>query len=312
MAIKIKSYVLAAALMLLFINAQGQVEIWKAEGLDLIKNGYTHVVVDDLNFPGSADFLKTFKTYWTVTKGVDFVTNTDIKSNLTAGDSYFSLNETLVKTSMGYMMYNYLDLWVPKDKATKPGREYGMNDEISIAHIQLSILPDHSLHKKIAMTFSGNGLIMNWNAGLLKNYLQQMTALLHTQKKYLSKDVDNKAELQNLQMKPLYCTMDDFYSVSAFHTSRPFEEKELDNVLDGYKFSYKMLSNQELEDKILADKEPFYYLLHVFMGSDGKYLAVINSRTGEVVYCKTGASMSFNLKSGDLKDLSKAVEKSSK
>ena len=69
------------------------------------------------------------------------------------------------------------------------------------------------------------------------------------------------------------------------------------------------LTNKESSDKILSNKKVFYYLQYT-LGSAGKYVLVGHSLTSEISYTDFAALL-YNLKSGDLKDIRKAVEKSS-
>jgi hypothetical protein len=87
--------------------------------------------------------------------------------------------------------------------------------------------------------------------------------------------------------------------------SKRHVEKEL---FSDYELKYKIIPTKELNDRVLEDKEEFYYLMYV-KSSSFKYVSVVNSRTGECIYSKfnTGA---YNLKSGDIKDLSKKIKKS--
>ncbi|MBK8966627.1 MAG: hypothetical protein IPM36_08060 [Lewinellaceae bacterium] len=68
-----------------------------------------------------------------------------------------------------------------------------------------------------------------------------------------------------------------------------------------------MISNAELNRKIIEETEPFYYLVYIKSSTD-KYVSVYNSQTGDLVYT-TYTGISYNLKDKDLGKLESAVSK---
>ena len=94
------------------------------------------------------------------------------------------------------------------------------------------------------------------------------------------------------------------FNKSTGDETQKIEEKEL---FADYKLNYKLIPVADLNTKILNDTTPFYYMLFVKSGND-KYISVTNSVTGEMVY-SAFTSQSYNLKSGDLKELQKAIQK---
>ena len=308
---KIKSTLIAAVLLFSLTIAHAQIDLLKKDGLSLISNGHTHVIVNDLNFTGSAEFLAVFKKYWTITKGIDFVKLEDVKDKYVSGDSYFSLRGQYVRDGGSAQVHTYMELSVAKEKS---GSSFSAKTE-SIADIFFSVVADKKDYRDLIRngfpySLNGDGHILNWSPGTLKNYLQQLTSVLQAGKKSITPDIAVKPELANLQSQPIYCTMDDFYNIGTFHQPRPDDGNEIDEIFKGYEFSYKILTNKELSDKILADKEPFYYLVYISMTPDGRYIAVLNSRTGQLVYCDSGVVRSVNLEKGNLKDLNRAINKS--
>jgi len=62
-----------------------------------------------------------------------------------------------------------------------------------------------------------------------------------------------------------------------------------------------------LNSKILSEKNAFYYVQYVKSSTD-KFVSVINSSTGEIVY-SVYTPVSYNIKSDDLEDLQKKIQK---
>jgi hypothetical protein len=303
---------LAGALCLFCLSdVTAQVDIFSKNALDKIKDGTTHVIVNDLDFPNSAEYYRVFKKYWTVTKGVEFLKASDIKDNLKEGDSYFSIESTIwysgdVHTSYTYY---YLNLWVPNDRAINKPAKYNIHDEVAIAHLNIlfRLLPGD--RPKPSLDFDGSGHISNWHPGTVKNYLQQLQIALLTGKKMQSENVEDKEQIKQLRGHILYCPEDDFFTWNIFGKLGKYTDEQITDLYKEYEFQYKTITNRELEDKILADKEPFYYMIYVPSVQTGKMVGVVNSRTGELIYSKAHSSMSYSLKSGDIKELNKAVNK---
>jgi len=318
---KIK-FLFCSIFSLLFFSFQlsAQIKVFSKNSLEKIKEGNTHIIVGDAGFPRSAEFLEMFKKYWTVTKGVDFVT--DFPQTIVAGDSYFSI-ETL--SERGYYgseaIYMYLNLWTPNEKRIEKKNKFTVDDEVSIAHIQLSA--DMSTLKsqyfsgilvkkgaKPGFDFDGGGHFFNWSPAILKNYLQHLTALLQSDKKVdFTDDITDKTQLQSLQNTTLYCAEETIHKVGTFMKPDTKEIVDTNKVFGEYKFDYNIIPGKDLENKILTDSEPFYYLL-LLRNSSSKMIAVVNGNTGEIIYSRYVGMAYLELKPADLKELYKAVNKS--
>jgi hypothetical protein len=309
-----KSPIVLLIILCLSIKVKGQVQIFEKNSIEKIKNGTTHVVVKDVHFPHSDEFLAVFKKYWTLSKGVDIISVDDFEKGLAAGETYFSLSGLTIKGGgAGASIYNYLDLWVPSEKSLKKDRKFKITDEISIAHIPLSIdvetvTKEFKGGKAIDFDFDGGGHIYHWNPGLLKNYLQQLTAQLLTGKKVdFHDDFIDKAKLEALKTKTLYCPADNLNKMGTL--VKVGKMVDVKDVFEDYKFKYEVITDAELGQKIIDDSEVIYYLIFL-RNSTSKLIAVVNSRTGEIIYSQYHQSMTIpNLKDGDVKDLYKAVNK---
>jgi len=148
--------------------------------------------------------------------------------------------------------------------------------------------------------FDGNGFFANWYPGTLKNYLLELSIELQKGVKTdLIEDKADKDELKMLRKDVLYCTEDDLMSPEYTKDKDSYVAK----LFTDYKYRYKILKNIELDEKIIADYEPIYYLLFIHNTTAGKVLAIINSHSGETVYMSHKLSSSYYLKPEDLKDI---------
>ena len=306
-----KSKTLLTLLFFLFFLSQSKAQKdANSKALDKIKDGHTYVVVNDLNFPGSVEFLRVLKKYWTLTKGVDYLNASDLKANLKAGDSYFSIVTYFMNNGAGgSAVFYYLSLWIPTEKSLREDRKFDIKDQNEIADIYVAV--HANVGERIGvpvLPFDGAGRISNWNPGTLKNNLQQLTAWFQTGR-YLSNDKADKEQLKLLKDQTLYVPDENFYTTTFFYKTGRYNDAEIANIFSGYKANYKVITSRELGDRILADTEPFFYLLHITQTGRGTITEVVNSRTGEIIYSSHHVTFSHNLDSGDLKDLYKKVKK---
>ena len=65
-----------------------------------------------------------------------------------------------------------------------------------------------------------------------------------------------------------------------------------------------------MNNKILNNEE-LYYLRYVRMNAE-RFLQVVNSKTGEIIYRNYITGMSYNIKSKDIKELNDKIKKASK
>lgn len=295
--------------------AKAQFETFYSRGiLERIKNGNTHVLVNDTSFPRAAEFLNVFKKNWTITKSVSFLKKQDLNENVIANDTYFILEPYRIEAGHSTVVIFTLNLFTPKDRAIKKGRKFRAHDEDWLAQIQLGIdrtaigevYVDTDMGQSFSFDFNGNKHIFNWSPGFLKSYLQIISAAITADKKIsLTHEQTNKDQVASLKNQTIYINADDYRDGGIF--TRDGHSLDTLKLFKDVKFKYRLISNEELDKKILDDKTPTFYLLSVLTGGC-KMVSVINSQTGEQIYLRF-TSATWNLKPGDLKDLSKQIEK---
>lgn len=325
----IKRYtpIILSLLLLVNIKTQAQVVILDTKKTERIKDGITYVLVNSLDFPGSKKYLEVLKKSWTLTKDIRFLPIDDFGKDISPNDSFLSLESMLIRVPVGSTYAEtinyYLAFWTCNPNFFKKDRKIRQSDEEHIAKIPISVDPkalvnDPSFYRQANtlkdiignMDFDGGGLLYNWGPGMLKNYLQQMSRLLLLGKKVSLRDnVTNKSELRKLSAQTLFVPNSALIKFSIFNSksNQNKDENDASNIFEKYGYDYKVLTSEELDKKIVEADKPFFYLLFIKDSSD-KLVYVINGQTGETIYYK-GTSLSYNLKSGDLKDLSKEISK---
>lgn len=199
----------------------------------------------------------------------------------------------------------YLELWTCEDnyfQSTKK-KDFADKNKVQVARIELftdfMALSDPDL--LFQSDYDGNGHIRNWGPGILKNQLQALIGFLNkNEPRKLFPAINNPTEIAKLKKEVLYVPDYVLIKFNKF-TGNEAEKHTEKDVFEDYKFKYKLLSTAELNQKIVTDKTPFYYLIYIKSSTD-KYITVFNSVTGEIIYSKY-SPMSYNIKSGDLKNI---------
>ena len=298
-----------ALLFLVFsaFTVKGQIIIEDNKKLEKIKKGNTYIMVGSTKFPGADEYLKAVKKDWTLSKGIDYL-SPDNPGNISPDDSFLSL-EALTETRGSLVnIYYYLSFWTCKESYFKKKRDLKRSDHELVAKVCLSVDPKAFAAKSFFKDhdFDGGGLLHNWSPGMLRNYLQQLTRLLNTEKKVkVQDDILNKAELVNLSKETLYVPDFNLLGFSPFLGRKKAADEE--KIFEDYPYPYKIVSKAELDQVILDSDKPSYYLIFI-KDSSNKVVCVVNSNTGETVY-SNAKSFSYNLKSGDVKDLLKEINR---
>jgi len=206
------------------------------------------------------------------------------------------LSEKKLKKKLGYILFeNRIDV---ARFLLYPSEDF----------IHTAVKEDIEVIKKSMLT---DDVFFNYSLGMLKNYLQKTNALLEKEEVYWMYDADNTEELPKLAQKTLFVPE---YINKKFDAWRALdkdkdveEEKEL---FKKYEYDYAFISQEDLDKKI-ADNEEVYYLRYARMNSE-RYLNVVNSKTGEVIYRNYIPGLSYNLKPKHFDELNKMINKAIK
>ncbi|MFD1014866.1 hypothetical protein [Winogradskyella rapida] len=145
----------------------------------------------------------------------------------------------------------------------------------------------------------------NFNLGYIKNYFQILNnKLIARQSLKIRDDIKDKDKLKVLKSKTLYAPhwLLKKYSTIKLKVTGILKPEEL---FEDYKYKFQILSNEELNSKIL-NKEDFYYLMHTTYNGE-KVVSIINSLSGEIIYSTVDNSSDL-IEASDLKTISKLIK----
>ena len=336
-------------LLFLSLRAYSQVDLVNTDQIDRIKNGTVYVTFKDTGSAIAKQYIDVYRKYWTISK-IQFINDTDIDRHLSPGSIFLTMNyynptnyytvyypkyiapgaaynntqagrdmpSIATHTSATYKVtssFLYLALWDCNENYFKKKHAAEPSDK-DIKYIAKIILyPDYQTLVAPDSIYNYNydwgGHIRNWGPGMLKNYIQSLVSYINSGKtNEVEKDeIDNKTELANLTSGTLYIpdyTMIEYNPPDGNETLRHTESE----LLGSYTYSYKIITTQELNDKILNSNQPFYYLRYV-KDCANKIVQVVNAQTGEVIYSDY-TKISYNIKSKDIKAISDAIKHSAK
>lgn len=321
---KAKLLLLVLSALLLSSKMYGQIAISNIEKIEQVKNGTTYVAMKDPDTESAKAYKEIFEKYWTFSK-IEFIKYSEIEKKVAPGCSFFTIGGYETKTQFVRLYRDgsrqngidysnthlYLEFWTVRDKVFKrtKQKELENSDKVLIGRIELftdfkALSNPDLLYQQ---DYDGNGHIRNWSPGILKNYIQTLALFLNKNEKHsLYTEISNPVELKKLKNQTLWIPDYIFIKFNSFtgDESSRHEEKDL---FKKYKYKYKVVSMNELSNEILSSGAAFYYAVYVKSSTD-KYITVINSNTGEIIYSKY-TSISYNVKAGDFEDLSDKIEK---
>ena len=311
--------VICFLLTIVLSKSYSQFSIDNIEEIDQLKNATTYIAMKELDSDLAKDYIQFYKDNWTFSE-IKFITYSEIKDYLQPDNYFFSIGgyETTVQTYNAKMAQGlnwsnthlYLELWTCSDKFFKNNKKkiLKIDDKKVIARIELftdfqTLMKPTNIYDT---DYEGDAHIRNWGKGILKNYIQYlMTSLEQKEKKDLYRFEPKSSELENLKTNTLYVPDYVFIKFNKFtgDESKKHDEKD---IFKDYSLKYEVLPTKELNEKILNSSEPFYYLIYIKSSTD-KYVSVLNSKTGEIIYTSY-TPVSYNIKSKDLKELEKKIK----
>jgi hypothetical protein len=291
-----------------------QITITNTAEVTKIKQGTTFFAMKDPASPKATAYVDAIKKAWTLSK-VECIKYTDVEKNIAPNNSFVTIGANMTtsnSTTASTETRIYLELWTTNGRYTydpKKRRHFNQEDKIVVATIELfaDFYAQNNPSALYKMEYDAAGHFKNWGTGILSNYLQQLTSLLNKGTDCLAKtEIANKEELNKMSTATLFIPD---YVMIKFPKNNDDESKKYSDkeIFDGFTQAYKVLPLAELNDKILTNATPFYYLLFIKTSTE-KFVTVTNSQTGEIIYSGyTGSAANF--KSSDLKELQKAALK---
>jgi hypothetical protein len=291
------------------IDVQKKPVLFKEDQLNHIKQTKTYFVYQ--NNDDKELFQRTFNSVWKITP-INLISYTEFTElKLDNSISVFAIEgiikEKTSETSGTVTNYKfYLTL-------------FSQIDGKKLYYARFELYADYNVGSKLSETFSidktkGNDFLYgeeakfnNWSIGHLKNSLQLVNNQLEKSQELWLYRSESSASITELKTKILYIPDYTLNIKYEDESDLNIYAKHIDKIMGSYPYEYKIVSQNEL-DKLILSNKTIFYLTYVKSAGE-KFVSVINSFSGDVLYTNYAASLlSTGLKSEDIKELLKSLK----
>lgn len=310
--------------------------------LDSIKNDTTFVPMKFPDAELSKEYITIIKKYWTLPTVIVPIKYAEVKQHVQLGNSFLTLeghgyhgqfeSEKPFVQEIDYLDQSTritLKFWTisdkllkkyKKDAKKKPDYWTWCRREIAMVEFAAGITTIRDLNHIYQSDYDCGGYIYGWGKGYIKNVIQLICHYLNNpnepkeipvfHKKSMDAYYVNEKEIGQVKYVTLY--VPDYIMIRVRANLKGIYDDgthEVNELLKAYKLKYVVLTEKEMNEKLLND-EGFYYV-KVSRSAVNRVVSVIDSRTGKIIYSwyygGSGGTIGGNSKPDDFKDLYKAI-----
>lgn len=151
-------------------------------------------------------------------------------------------------------------------------------------------------------------VLYNYNPGFLKNYFQKINDILEKDEVCSMLIGVSLPEIQNLAKSKLY--IPSYVTIKRSSKTKEDNKDDEQSVIKEYGYQYEIIEGSDIGNKIM-NKEEFYYVRYVRQDAS-RYLQIVNSLTGEIIYNDYIYGFSTNLMAKNILNLNMAIAESIK
>jgi hypothetical protein len=149
----------------------------------------------------------------------------------------------------------------------------------------------------------------NYKLGFLKNYFQFINNKISNSENYwFYQENSHTKKLVDLKTKTLYVPAYLIKHLVRDENNNEKVDEKLEDYFKDYSYKYELIEDDVVNTKILNNEE-FYYLRYARVNSE-RFIQIVNSKTGEIVYTNYITGMSIRLKPKHIEEISKTISKS--
>lgn len=164
---------------------------------------------------------------------------------------------------------------------------------------------------EIVISLFTEDVFFNYKPGFLKNYFQKMNNLLEDEEISWMYSKDYLPELKKLKSNKLYIPSYLTTKYQGMYGSDSEEGNErIEKLFKNYSYEYEIIDTDLLSEKIM-NKEALYYIRYVRMNAE-RFIQVVNSITGEIIYRDYMTGMSYNIKPKHINEINNKINKAVK
>ncbi|MGZ5244655.1 MAG: hypothetical protein ACXWW0_12115 [Bacteroidia bacterium] len=276
---------LAAIISLLFIlffnKSYSQVILKNTDVLTEKKFVKTYVALKGIKDSGAEQYRKLFKDYWKFTPEIVFTEPfNEIPAEPDPNALYIYFKEERPEYANNTANLKDPPLYSLVISTFQKGKVILgtaiVKDEIAEAILSTERVQRKVLTMKVdkspmgyQIRYDGEGLFYNWKPGYIKNYLQHLNNVFSNPPAKIPSYMNQSPYIINeIALKRI--ANDTLYFSDKINTEK-------------YPYNKVILTEAELNNKILKSETPFYYV-NKSNWSYFEYLTIYNAKTGEIVY----------------------------
>lgn len=281
-------------------------KVWefKDGDIDMLKKTTTIFIIGEDDAENRAQWDSALRKSWSITD-IEIKTFSEFSEMESyAGYSFIMVSGYLVVTENSVITHYYLLLWMPDGKEQKVFARIELFPDFKSDRKMTALLNDKDKSKPLKY-MNGDAFFYNWYPGMISKSLAVVNQHLKSGKVRWLFTSEVSGDMAPLREKTLYIVD---YCLMDYGKRHKDEEAKLDaaELMEGYAYPYQFVSPEELEEMLLNETESFYYLTYVHSSSN-KYLNVVNSSDGEIIYSDYTPA-SYKVKSKDFDKLNDAVK----
>ena len=288
------------------ISANSQPYLVEDEELSNLKSATLYVIMDTKT--GKDDkYYDIFKEVWNYC-AYEIIEPAEIVDHLSPDAFFMNLHVTIEGNSIEYTpTFKYLQVYelkiwkITPDYLRKMDRKRFRMDEINlaansitVARIKLKADDSKSFFVGDMLSecdFMGSPYLLYTGPGMFKNYLKYLQTLLNKKLFYKEKEyMYNSDEIAKLRKSTLYIPKPILIEYKKDKNSKVknkivkiYDPKE---IFADYPGKYELISLSDLDDRIIASDETFYYM-NTYLTYDIAFkliMTITNSNSGEIIF----------------------------
>ena len=246
--------------------------------LEELKNSTTVFVLQNKEKAKINDYKKAAEQVWNFNK-IFFVTNDELDKYLgKSGYSFFSPSRITVAGGGGTSDAYFMSLWIPD--AGKKGKTEAKPFAVYIQYRDVTA----GLSTKWGGTKSNEpgaeDIFYDLTPGYVKCFLSVINSRLKENKGTKTHDeVEDTNVLKEMEKDTLF--IPDYVLIGV--GMKGGKKLKIEDLLEKYSFPYKVLSNDELSNKIINAKKNTFILSYLYYGNS-KCFTVFEGKSGKMIY----------------------------
>lgn len=267
------------------------------------------------DYDEAENYEKAIRSVWKITP-IKIIRPNEIGNYLDhEGYSFFTFGGFMVTSNPNAMsnvshLHVTYELWMPVLKKGKLSKQKMLARQFLYPNNQTlftALKNKRDFSGAMSQHMYNDAEIYTWGPGILKGFLHTIQdGLSAKEERSIFKEIEDKAALASLRTDTLFVPKYVYTKFNMLTGSEKDDDDDADEQLSkAYPYPVKIVSNEELNERILDKSRPIKYLVYLKSNTD-KFINVFDSKEGQLIYSRY-VKLSYNFKNKDLGKLAKAI-----